>query len=222
MLGSDSSQAPEIAFYRSDDLIMGFLGLAGIAGVWLMSPDGDRDWKFCPPGSKSWDRFHQKVYRQHKAEPCDAAGFADRLPPVPHGDPPPEKYHLHEPPEPIARQAKPGSKLFQYVTAAGGRLPVYVVLCEDLYESGLGDGEFHYFDSAFFDDSTARARTAEKIEQDAPNSRNIVAYHVRPMHLEVREGSLALDTDDAGLSPFDHFTLSQVTDELATRLGIKV
>lgn len=220
MPGSDSSQAPQIAFYRSDDLIMGFLGPHGAAGVWRNFLGSGHDWEFCAPESKDWDWYHQKVFRQGRAESCDWAEIADRLPPVPHGDPPPEKYHLREPPEPEALLAQPGSTLSGHVAAADGRLPVYVVLYEDCYESSFGDGVFRDFDGAFPDESTARAYIAAKLDQVAPDIR--VEYHVRPMHLEVKEGSLVLNTEGAELSPFDHFTLSQVTDDLAQRLEFSV
>lgn len=219
MRDSDTSKAPEITFYRSDDLIMGFLGTGG---VWRNFLGSGHDWRFCPTGSEAWDWYHQKVFRQSKAEPCDWTEIADRLPPVPDGVPPPEKYHLRDPPEPEALQAQSGSKLFQHAAAAGGRLPVYVVLYEDCYESIFGDGVFRNFDSAFFDESTADAYIAAKMDKVAPESRDLVAYHVRPMHLEVSGGSLVMNTDGAQLSPFDHFTLSQITDDLTARLGIKV
>ena len=139
---------------------------------------------------------------------------------MPYGVPPPEKYHLREPPEPEALQAQPGSKLSRHVTVADGRLPVYMVLYEDCYESSFGDGVFRRFDGAFPDESTARAYIAAKIDQVAPAYR--VDYHVRPMHLEMRGGSLVLNTEGAGLSSIDHFTLSQVTDDLATRLEYSI
>jgi hypothetical protein len=219
MSDSDARETPEIVFYRSDDLIMGFLGHFGSAGVWRNFLGDPSDWGFCPPESKAWDWYHQMVFRQGRAQPCDWADIADRLPPVPDGVPPPEKYHLPEPPEPEARQAKAGSKLSAHVAAAGGRLPIYVVLYEDCYESAFGDGVFRNFDGAFFDESAAQAYIAKKIKRVARESRNMVAYHLRTMHLEVRDGNLALDSDGAGLSPFDHLTLSDVTDDLAARLG---
>ena len=218
MRGSDSSQASQIAFYRSDDLIVGFLGPHGAAGVWRNFLGSGLDWCFCPPESETWDWYHQMVFRQGKAESCDWAEIAERLPPVPCGVPPPEKYHLREPPEPEALQAQPGSKLSRHVAAADGRLPVYVVLYEDCYESSFGDGVFRDFDGAFLDESTARAYIARRSRK----WRRTLGfdYHLRPMHLEARGGSLVLNTEGAGLSPFDHFTLSQVTDDLATRLGV--
>jgi len=35
----------------------------------------------------------------------------------------------------------------------------------------------------------------------------------------LKEDALVLDKENAGVSPFDHFTLKQVTDSLAEDLG---
>jgi len=108
-------------------------------------------------------------------------------------------------------------------TARGGRLPVYVVLYEDRYETTFGDGEFHYFEAAFLDRPAAEAFVAAQLDAAArsgnkPDERTGIAYHLREVHLLLSDDVVTLATAAADLSPCDHFTHEQVCDDLAARL----
>ena len=106
---------------------------------------------------------------------------------------------------------KPGSRVFEKVNAATGRrLPVYVVLREDKYESAVGDGIFRYFDSAFFDRSAAELSVAELLR-----SSDTYTYYIRKVSLAISNKDVILDTEGCALSPFDYFTRQEICEDLA-------
>ncbi len=209
----EPDQGREIDWYRSDDLILGFCGPVGAGGVYRCWLGGRRRWEFCPAGTEAWDWYHQKAYRQHKADPFAFDDLKDRLPPLPVGFPPPADCHVADPPEPDTANARRGGPVFERVLSApGGRLPVYVVLFEDLYESALGDGIFRYFEAAYTDEAAARRH----IEAGAGEA--FRARHLREVFLTISVDDVVLDTEGCELSPFDNFRRQQICDDLAGRL----
>lgn len=143
-------EMPEITFYHDDDLVLAFCGTWGAQGVyrcWLNDDPGQIRWEFCPPESKTYDFYHQKVFRQQRADACDDDVRA-RLPPLPDGFPPPTALHVAE--KAVPASVKPVGRVLLAVRAApAGRLAVFVVLSENSYESLFGDGVFRDFEAAF-------------------------------------------------------------------------
>lgn len=223
------AKAPQIDFYRDDDLVLGFCGPSGSGGVYRYrlgrKARGRGSWEFCPPGTKAWDRHHQQVFFHGRAEPCSLDDLGRKVPPLPEAFPPPKRLHVADPPAPKSRNVLPGTAVFEAVRSAPGtRLPVHVVLSEDRYESILGDGTFRDFEAAFLDAEAVRAFVAEKTGDGASETENPsrelgIVYHVRDLHLTIAEDRVALDTEGSELSPFDHFTREQICDDLAKRLG---
>jgi len=213
--GMNAILMPSIEWYQDDDLILGFCGNKGSRGVyryWLNESD---DWEFCPAGSRLWDRYHQKVYWQGRADLYPFKELKGKVPPLPRKFPPPKKYHVTDPPEKKTSNALAGSKLFERVNSSlDKRLPVYVVLMEDRYETAVGDGCFRNFESAFFDRPSAESH----IELDF-EPHEFVAFHIRAVHLVARDDQLVLDTKNAELSPFDHFSLRQICDDLTAKIA---
>jgi hypothetical protein len=226
---------PEITIYRDDDLVLAFCGTWGAYGVyrcWLNDDLGKIRWEFCAPESKTWDAYHQKVFRQHRAEAC-GDDLCARLPPLPDGFPPPSALHVAE--KAVRASVKPGRRVLQAVRAApDGRLAVFVVLYEDRYESIFGDGVFRYFEAAFADADAARAfvakssaRAAKEAEAGGWKVELGTVYHMRHVHLTHSDNEVTLDTEgaekepdeEAKVSPYDRFNAEQVCKDLAKRLG---
>ena len=216
----DDSVIPEITFHRSEDLILGVCGPQGFDGIYRLFLGSGLGWEFCPNGTKDWDWYHQLLFLKGDAAPCDPWALGESVPPIPESFPPPEQYIVRDPPEPEAPHAKRGSPVFERIAAAPrGRLRVYVVLYEDGYEALFGDGIFRDFSAAFFDEEAAQAYISSKTHAASPESRKFMRFYVRAAALSVRGDVLVIDEGDAEISPFDHFSLQQVTDSLAASLG---
>jgi hypothetical protein len=207
---------PPIEWYECDnDLILGFCGYRGDQGVYCYWLNRSDKWQFCPAETKAWDFYHQKVYLQGRADRIEFGTLVGRVPSLPAQFPPPEKYHVTDPPEPYTPNVLPESKIFEKVKyAPTRRVPVYVVLREDMYESMVGNGIFRYFESAFFEQTAAESyiKTLE--------SKGGYSYHIREVYLTISGNVVALVTKGCDLSPFDHFTRQQICDELAKRITI--
>ncbi len=217
---SQDPASAEITFYRSDVLLLGLCGSQGFDGIYRFFLGGGGVWEFCPPETKLWDWYHQLVFRREDATPCDPWALDEPVPSIPETLPPPEQYIVRDPPEPEAPHAKRGSPVFERVAAnRRRRLRVHVVLYEDGYESFFGDGIFRDFSAAFFKRGAAKSYIRRKTPAERPESRESVKFHIRTVELKVRGDVLVLDKENAALSPFDHFTLQQVTDSLAEELG---
>jgi hypothetical protein len=159
------------------------------------------------------------VFRKLGAELCDPWALGESVPPIPESFPPPDGCIVRDPPEPEAPDARRGSPVFERVAAARrGRLRVYVVLFEDRYEAQFGDGVFQDFSAAFFDEQAAQAYIAREMQAASPQSRKLMEFHVSTVGLKIRGDVVVFDRRGAGLSPFEHFTLQQVTESLAASL----
>ncbi len=230
------AKQPQYELYRDGDLVLGFCGTAGLDGVYryrlcrqpilrlirkLLRQD---QWKFCPPGTKAWDFYHQKVYRQHRAERCSPADLGGLVPPLPIEFPPPRAPNVLDPPPPRSRDVLPGSRVYEAVRAfRDARLPVYVVLREDLYESVSGDGVFHDFEAAFLERAEAQSFVATQSDDATEEDENSdlrlgIAYHIREVYLTVSAGEVVVNSADSQLSPFDRFTREEICNELAKHL----
>ncbi|MCK4792991.1 MAG: hypothetical protein KAV87_55185 [Desulfobacteraceae bacterium] len=206
-----------IEWYRTDsDLILGFCGKKGSRGVyryWLNQSD---TWEFCHAGTKEWDRYHQKVYRQGRADPIKFNELKGKVPPVPlpRQLPPKAIRDVVDLPEKAAPYTSATNELLERINACPGRrLPAYVVLMEDRYESVLGDGTYRHFESAFFDESSAQSHIENDFEPH-----EFIEFHIREVHLVASENGVVLDTKGAKISPFDHFGLRQICDDLAAKI----
>jgi hypothetical protein len=205
-----------IKWYRTDsDMILGFCNKGKWRGVYRCSMDGSNSWEFCREGTKEWDRYHQKVYWQGRASPITFSEFKDKAPPLPQKLPPEaiRNVVVNLPEKEGPYSGAPDKLLHKIHACPGQRMPVHVVLMEDRYESALGDGIFRNFDSAFFDKNSAQSHIENDFE---PNE--FVQFQIRKLYLAAVGNGVILDTKDANISPFDHFSLRQVCDDLADRL----
>jgi hypothetical protein len=204
-----------IEWFRTDsDLILGFCGKKGSWGVyryWLNQSD---TWEFCHAGTKEWDRYHQKVYWKGDADPIKFNELKGKVPPFPRKLPPRAICDVADLPEKEEPYTSATNELLEKInTSPGRRLPVYVVLMENRYETVLGDGCYRDFESAFFDESSAKSHIENDFEPH-----EFVEFHIRKVHLMTKENGVILDTKGANISPFDHFWLKQICEDLAVKI----
>lgn len=204
-----------IEWYRTDsDLILGFCGRKGFGGVYCYWLDQSDIWEFFHAGTKEWDRFHQKVYWQGRADPIKFRELKGKVPPVPPKPPRSVKPNVSALPEKEAPYTSATKELLEKITSCEGkRLPVYVVLMEDRYETVLGDGCFRHFESVFFDESSAQSHIKNDVEQH-----ELLWFHIRKVHLIATENGVVLDTKGANISPFDLFGVQEICECLADRI----
>lgn len=225
----------EIDWFRSEDLVLGFCSVAGNQGVYRFWLDHSDEWQFCPSETKNWDYYHQMIYRSCRGDACKFSDIADQVPSLPAEFPPPDKYHVKDRSEKSlldalpggelvgwVRRVLPGNRLFKKICVAPeGRLPVYVVLREDLYETAFGDGVFRDFESAHLDEEAAKAFIQQQPpgmtiqSYDPPETRSVPDNrYIRKVYLTESGWTLALDTTDCDLSPYDHFTKKEIVRDL--------
>jgi hypothetical protein len=88
------------------------------------------------------------------------------------------------------------------------RLPVYIILKEDSYETAYGDGYYGYFEEAFFSEKEAKTY----IEQ---LNNSGYRYHLKTTILWLKEESIKQEIE---LSPFEKADIDQVIAALLKRL----
>jgi hypothetical protein len=153
-------------------------------------------WEFIDPRSIRWDAVHQRIYRNGRADKISREDLPANFPPPPDFIPP-EAINL----PPLPNEPQLLAETYPAVTKYFGTLEnksveIYVVLIEDLYESELGDGKFHYLDSIFLDQATAEEYcTKSKTDNDA--------YHLRKCRVEL-DGAVILC--QLSKQPFDHLS----------------
>jgi hypothetical protein len=171
-------------------------------------------WEFFHPGTKEWDRFHQKVYWQGRADLIKFSELKGKVPPIPPKPPRNAKHKVSASPEKEAPYQSATKELLEKIAAsAGKRLPVYVVLMENRYETALGDGCFRNFESVFFDEPSAQSHIENDVEQH-----ELLWFHIRKVHLIATENGVVLDTKGANISPFDHFGVQDICENLAKKI----
>lgn len=184
----------------------------GFDGIFCLYPsEVEQTWQFLAPQSPHWDAAHQAIYRNFRADKIrDAAIIAalpslPQLPPGPH----PTRASYELPASPILLADFP--KVAQLLQSHGGKIPVYVILSEDTYETMMGDGRFHDLHRAF------------ENEQDAQNymdevTREISAYKYYLREMEVGQDEAAFCFPNFELETYDHYAPKDVLRMIETRL----
>ncbi len=197
--------------------VVAFLGSFGGGGVLCLGRGGE--WVFHPNGSLVWDSLHQTAYRQGRMERLEPSELERRgISP-----PPAERYAGARSMEwkdnftsEIALDEVPAAVTSMLPRSPSGEAPVYLVLCEDRYETALGDGRFLYPACAFLDEGAARERlrTLESDEASSGQSTLGYRYTLKTVRLRIDEARRAL-TADLNIEPYEHFSLSDVLRLLA-------
>jgi len=165
-------------------------------------------WEFIHPRSFRWDAVHQRIYRNERADKISREDLPANFPPPPDSIPP-EAINLPPLPKeaPLLAETYPG--VTKYLdTFESKSVEIYVILVEDLYESELGDGKFHYPDSIFLDEATAQ-EYCNKSETDN------YAYHLRKCRVKLDGVAILCELS---LQPFDHLTGREVLKLMTEKL----
>ena len=205
-----------IEWYRTDsDLILGFLGKKGSRGVyryWLNESD---TWEFCHAGTKEWDRYHQKVYWKGDADPIKFNELKGKVPPIPRKLPPRAIPNVVDLPRKKAPYTSVTNELLEKINACpGSRTRARRASRPRAASAAFGDGCFRHFESAFFDETSAQSHIDNDCEQH-----ELLWFHIRIVHLVASEDGVVLDTKGAKISPFDHFGLGQICDDLSAKIA---
>ena len=166
-------------------------------------------WEFIDPRGIRWDAVHQRIYRNGRADKVSKEDLPANFPPPPDSIPP-EAINLPPLPKETPLLAETYPAVTEYLgTFQNHSVEIYVVLFEDLYESELGDGKFHYPDCIFLDEATAEAYcNKSKTENDA--------YHLRKCRIKVHGLAILCELS---LQSFDHVTDRQVLKLLTEKLS---
>lgn len=182
------------------------LACAGSQGVFLLHKSPGQSWEYHPRGSRSWDYFHQAVFRNGRADPLEQSAVTT-LPPLPAlpavtwVDPSAKRR--------VTKEVTEGL-LFDKVKAAPKRkLAVYWVLRDDLYEARFGDGRFVDLDAVFFGEEEARAWVET-------HAHELIVHSIRQGEVTMRRGHLELEHFQSG--EFETATVDQILEALACRL----
>ena len=182
-----------------------FLGDHGMDGVILHLKEG---WVFHAMGSKGWDMLHQEAYRNFRVDflkPEDLAARGISLPDL-------EQYRGR----PAMRweenfpASMPADKVAPAVLRhlSGGPHPVFLVLLEDRYETGLGDGKYLYAEAAFWERQAAeRFMAHRKVHEKDPAKRQWYEYSIKEVVLR-RTGAEV--SAELRLEPYQHFSVEDV------------
>ena len=166
----------------------------------IRSDDSQPKWECINLNYARWDAIHQRIYRNFRASRLRRDQLPPGLPPPPEHIPP-DAINPPPPPPPEPVRAEEFPVVAEYLRGCVGRgtAAIHFVLFEDTYESGQGDGEFHYPETVFFD--------LESANKYKGNESGCYRYHIRP-------GVIWLDRETIGCEVprriFDQFSDREV------------
>jgi len=202
----------KVVFFRDLDdghmvfAVRGPFAHGGLFISWL--DDTEPEWEALIPESPRWDSFHQMIFRAHRAEVFDVSELPPSLrsvPAMPTGPfPSAESYLAPEAAIPAGAYARVAA------LASPGPVEVWVVLHEDLYETKLGDGRFHYMRSVHLSEVAARAEMANPGEWEA--------FHLRTVAIEVEDGVFVFP--GFAVQTYDHHKPEKVLEALEEVLSL--
>lgn len=212
-------QPDDVNYFRSDSgALIACLGPWAAVAMFRMRPD-DRQWEFLVPGSPTWDAIHQGIYRNmHGYDPVDPGEVPPDLPPLPAvpDGPFPKREHYVLPTEGVESSGyRAVAKLLR--DRENGTVTVFVVLCEDGYETSFGDGEFHYFENAFLDKDDAQRYMDRCPSEWDQAQRQWYRLHLRTVTITLDHEALAFP--GFKLEPYDQYTPVQVLQSLEKDLS---
>ena len=174
---------------------------------------GEPEWEFLVPESPTWDMIHQRLYLDRRwVETVHPGELPEPLPPLPEIPPGPFPHatEYYKPKRTIGASEYPSVTAF-LKAQSDKTATVIVVLFEDIYETCLGDGEFHYFQDVFL-----TREDAQSYVDRAPAEGE--RFHLRTM--SIRLDSEALGFPDFHVELFDHYTPEDVLKALEARLRV--
>ena len=194
------------------DTIYACVGPMAVNALFRLRPALEKDgqWEFLVPNSPAWDAVHQRIYRNPRVEEVRPEEFPVPMPPLPEipSGPFPHWKDYFLPEQPIHASRYPSVARF---LEDGRREPVtvFIVLFEDIYETTLGDGEFHYFRDVFL------TREEAQRYQDQ-NRQEWERLHLRQMVIKLEHAAFVIPEFNPQL--FDHYKVEEVLTALEARL----
>jgi len=195
------------------DAVYACVGPMGATAMFRLrkSAAGEPEWEFLVPESPTWDSVHQRLYFDRRwVETVNPDELPEPLPPLPEIPPGPFPHptEYYKPKRMIEASEYPSVAAF-LKAQSNETATVIVVLFEDIYETNLGDGEFHYFRDAFL----TREDAQRYMDRDPDKGER---FHLRTMSLHLESG--ALSSPDFKIELFDHYTVEAVLKALEARL----
>lgn len=206
--------------------IVAFIGAAGFGGVLIHRPDSG--WEFYPVGSTAWDLNHQAVFRNFRGDSLTLSDLEKRGIPPP---PPVEQFANRGIMEwgenfiwEVSFSEVPNRCLEKLRAWPGGTGTFHIVLEEDEYETGLGDGEFLGLKAAFWDRPSAEKYLRGKEREGAIHRRRGSEYTywykhtLKEINARVDE-SRSVVAANAAIETFEHYGLDGILEELEQRMA---
>ncbi|MBI4678311.1 MAG: hypothetical protein HY748_12090 [Elusimicrobia bacterium] len=207
-----------------------FLGRHGSDGAMIYGADSG--WKHHPHGSEAWDLMHQLVYRNFKADSLTREDMEKSGIPVPSIEeyPKPGARSIHwkenfNSKVPFKELPEKFLKKFKAWAVTNDRLAL--ILHEDTYETGLGDGKSLDLETAWWDEASARKHLADLEKETAAQARRQKAapkvygnpvfmwtkFSLKTIRVRADEAAqkIAADLD---IGPYEHYSLDPILGHL--------
>lgn len=207
----------KIEIYLTESTVIIFIGTWGDVGL-LIHRGGD-NWEYHQAGSFPWDSFHQQVYRNFRAETLTVENLKERGVPLPDIEKYLHKTHCKSWEDNFASEIQfsivPARLLSKFRQQDGGTIGTHLVLIEDCYETGLGDGKFLYPVAAFWTRSAAmeyiRIRECDEID---PSKRQWYSYSVKEVMVSV-DNSRKMLKAALNIGQYEHYSIEDIVCLLA-------
>jgi len=185
----------------------------GFDGIFRLMNPPHGQWEYFASGTLDWDALHQKIYRAHRVVVFDPAQYSAPLPKLP--EPPKGEKTTSSwadqllPKRPVEASGYPLTRK-RLESREDASMTVFAVLHEDVYETALGDGEFHFLEDVFLEKKEAERHMSQK--QDKWNR-----FHLRTITVRLDGGSITFPSYEA--YDYDHHKGLEVLNRLEDLFG---
>lgn len=213
-----SAQGPE--FYNLDGMVVLFNGVMGSRGMLIFRPSGQ--WEYTPCGSIIWDDCHQQVYRNHRGDALSEQDLKDR------GIRPPSAEELQYGSHGVRWEDNfsssipcsdvPHRVITRLKAAPQGQAAVYLILYEDCYETGFGDGRFLYPKAAFWLEKDAVEEMARlDAEEGGSGQKENYRYYLKEIAISMDRTGKSIGAD-LNIEAYEHYSLEEILRLLPDKL----
>lgn len=200
--------------------IVAFCGVTGFNGVHVHTSSG---WEFYPAGSVVWDNYHQAVYRNFRADSLTEDDLKERKIPLP-----PDIDYENIPivswkdnfTARVNLEKIPSFCIDRMNKWKEGKGNVFIVLEEDEYETGLGDGKFLDLKAAFWDRTSAERYLKGKERQRKIYSETKSCWYkhyLKTIPVTV-DKALKIAAADLNIDSYEHYDLESIFINLNRRM----
>lgn len=200
--------------------VVAFCGPNGVNGVLVHTFSG---WEFHSAGSVVWDNYHQTVYRNFRADPLTQNDLKKRKIPLP-----PQRDYQNIPAvswkdnfiAQVNLKKIPSFCLKKIKKWKNGKGNIFIVLEEDEYETGLGDGKFLDLKAAFWDKISAEKYLKGKKRQGKLfNETKTYWYKHSLKSIPVTvDTAMKIAETDLNIDSYEHYDLENIFNSLNQRM----